>query len=190
MLLNWNKSASEIHLNDFTCYPICIQYVSQYRIPISQISWYGFARSGFALPVAIVARCEEKIFLAQKNFIWQKQVAKKILLPKNRHHLGCFMSFNRQLTSWITCLKSVADQLIHDDNNSPHCLQLLKRVKLFFFFVFFDTINFSWHLLIFDLAQPILGTLTFCEGPWDNLTLLQWYNLTQHWVMPLHDLFV
>ena len=36
VLLNWNKSASEIHLNDFTCYPIRIQYVSQYRIPVSQ----------------------------------------------------------------------------------------------------------------------------------------------------------
>ena len=33
--------------------------------------------SGFALPIAIVAKCEEKIFLAQKNMIWQKQVAKK-----------------------------------------------------------------------------------------------------------------
>ena len=147
-------------------------------------------QSGFALPVAIVAKCEEEIFLAQKNFIWRKQVAKKILLPKNRHHLGCFMSFNRQLTSWITCLKSVADQLIHDDNNSPHCLQLLKRVKLFCCCCFFfDIINFSWHLLIFDLSQRILGTLTFCEGPWDNLTLLHWYNLTQHRAMPLHDFF-
>ena len=37
-------------------------------------------KAGFALPVvivAIVAKCEEKIFLAQKNFIWRKQVAKK-----------------------------------------------------------------------------------------------------------------
>ena len=33
--------------------------------------------SGFALPVAIVAKCEEKIFLAPKKFIWRKQVAKK-----------------------------------------------------------------------------------------------------------------
>ena len=77
---------------------------------------------------------------AKKKYFWHKKTLfgenkwrKKILLPKNRHHLGCFMSFNRQLTSWITCRKSVADQLIHDDNNSPHCLQLLKRVKLFLF---------------------------------------------------------
>ena len=41
VLLNWNKSASEIHLNYFTCYSICIQYASQYRIPILR---YGFAR--------------------------------------------------------------------------------------------------------------------------------------------------
>ena len=33
--------------------------------------------SGFVLPVAIIAKCEEKIFLAQKNIIWRKQVAKK-----------------------------------------------------------------------------------------------------------------
>ena len=33
--------------------------------------------SGFALPIAIVAKREEKIFLAQKNMIWRKQVAKK-----------------------------------------------------------------------------------------------------------------
>ena len=31
----------------------------------------------FALPIAIVAKCEEKLFLAQKNMILQKQVAKK-----------------------------------------------------------------------------------------------------------------
>ena len=42
---------------------------------------------GLALPVAIIAKCEEKIFLAQKNFIWRKQMAKKnsplkILAPK------------------------------------------------------------------------------------------------------------
>ena len=36
VLMNWNKSDSEIHLNVFTCYPIRIQYVSQYRIPVSQ----------------------------------------------------------------------------------------------------------------------------------------------------------
>ena len=35
-LLKWNKSAAEIHLNGFTCYPIRIQYASQYRIPVSQ----------------------------------------------------------------------------------------------------------------------------------------------------------
>ena len=44
VLLNWNKSASEIHLNDFTCYPICIQYASQYRISYRNISRYSFAR--------------------------------------------------------------------------------------------------------------------------------------------------
>ena len=44
---------------------------------------------------------------------------KNILLPKNRHfnitNLGYFMPLNCQLTSWITCLKSIADQLIHYD---------------------------------------------------------------------------
>ena len=111
-------------------------------IPGPCVRW-AFTGPGFALPVAIVAKCEEKIFLAQKNFIWRNKWRKKILLPKNWHHFGCFMSLNHQLTSWITCLKSVADQLIHDDNNSPHCLQLLKRVKLFFFFVFLFC--FFWH---------------------------------------------
>ena len=43
---------------------------------------------------------------------------------------------------------------------------------------------------VHTFSHTLLGTLTFCEGPWDNLTLLQWYNLTQHKVMPLHDLFV
>ena len=35
-LLNWNRSASEIHLSYFTCYPIHIQYALQYRIPVQQ----------------------------------------------------------------------------------------------------------------------------------------------------------
>ena len=34
-------------------------------------------RPGFALPIAIVAKCEEKLFLARKNMTWRKQVAKK-----------------------------------------------------------------------------------------------------------------
>ena len=38
-------------------------------------------KAGVALPIAIVAKCEEKIFLAQKNMIWRKQVAKKKLSP-------------------------------------------------------------------------------------------------------------
>ena len=88
---------------------------------------------GFALPVAIVAKCEEKIFLAQKNFIWRNKWRKKFSSQK----IGT-MSLNRQLTSWITCLKSVADQLIHDDNNSPHCFQSVSNC---FFFLFF----FFWH---------------------------------------------
>ena len=45
---------------------------------------------GFALPVAIVAKCEEKIFLAQKNFIWQKQLAKKNSPPKKSAPFGLF----------------------------------------------------------------------------------------------------
>ena len=36
--------------------------------------------AGFALPVAIIAKWEEKIFLAQKTLFWRKQVAKKNLL--------------------------------------------------------------------------------------------------------------
>ena len=60
---------------------------------------------------------------------------KKILFPKNQHlnitDLGYFMPLNRQLTSWITCLKSVADQLIHYDNTFQqplaHCLQLVTQ---------------------------------------------------------------
>ena len=40
----------------------------------------SYRKSGFALPVAIIAKCEEKLFLAQKNIIWRKLVAKKNLL--------------------------------------------------------------------------------------------------------------
>ena len=73
-------------------------------------------KSRFTIPFAIVAKCEDKIFLAQKISFGEKQVAKKNLLQKNRHlhitDLGYFMPLNRQLTSWITCLKSVADQLV------------------------------------------------------------------------------
>ena len=39
-----------------------------------------YVNTGFGLPVAIIAKCEEKIFLAQKNIFQQKQVAKKVLL--------------------------------------------------------------------------------------------------------------
>ena len=82
---------------------------------------------------------------AKKKYFWHKKTSfgetsgEKKFSSQNigTIQMGCFMSLNRQLTSWITCLKSVADQLIHDDNNSPHCLQLLKHVKLFFFFFFF-----------------------------------------------------
>ena len=34
------------------------------------------------LPVAIVAKCEEKMFMAQKNIVWQKPVAKTNSPPK------------------------------------------------------------------------------------------------------------
>ena len=90
-------------------------------------------RQGSRYRSPLSPNAKKKYFWQKKNLFGENKWRKKILLPKNRHHLGCFMSFNRQLTSWITCLKSVADQLIHDDNNSPHCLQLLKRVKLFLF---------------------------------------------------------
>ena len=50
---------------------------------------------GFALPVATVPKCEEEIFLAQKNFIWRKQVAKKNSPPNKlaslmKHRFGLF----------------------------------------------------------------------------------------------------
>ena len=62
----------------------------------------------------------KNIFGTKKNSFGENKWRKKILLPKNGHlnitDLGYFMPLNRQLTSWITCLKSVADQLIHYDN--------------------------------------------------------------------------
>ena len=52
--------------------------------------WYKLnslhTHSGFALTIAIVAKCEEKLFLAQKNIIWRKQVAKKNLPIKKYCH--------------------------------------------------------------------------------------------------------
>ena len=51
-----------------------------YNIINSIITKVPLQISGFALPVAIIAKCEEKIFLAQKNIIWRKKVAKKNLL--------------------------------------------------------------------------------------------------------------
>ena len=53
-------------------------WIVNYRL----IEKVGHFNAGFALPVAIVAKCEEKIFLAQKKFIWRKQVAKKNSPPK------------------------------------------------------------------------------------------------------------
>ena len=62
----------------------------------------------------------KNIFGTKKIHLAKTSGKKKILLPKNRHlnitDLGCFMPLNLQLTSWITCLKAVADQLIHYDN--------------------------------------------------------------------------
>ena len=81
---------------------------------------FSASSPGFGLPVAIVAKCEEKMFLAQKKYCLAKKSSQKKSPPKNRHlnitHLGYFMPFHCQLTSWITSLKSVADQLIHYDN--------------------------------------------------------------------------
>ena len=59
--------------------------------------------SGFALPVAIIAKCEEKIFLAQKNVIWRKQMAKKKIYRKNRHpnitDSGCLLPWFHTFTN-------------------------------------------------------------------------------------------
>ena len=68
VLLNWNKSASEIHLNDFTCYPIHIQYASQYRIPVSR---FGFAMQ--YSPLIGLGISKEKMFEnAESEWSWTK----------------------------------------------------------------------------------------------------------------------
>ena len=99
-----------LNLEQFLRRPLCIR----------RGQWGWLDDVGFALPVAIVAKCEEKYFWHKKNSFGENKWRNKILLPKNRHlnitDLGYFMPLNRQLTSWITCIKSVADQLIHYDN--------------------------------------------------------------------------
>ena len=52
----------------------------------------------------------KKCFWHKKYCLAKTSGKKKILLLKNRH----LNITNLQLTSWITCLKSVADQLIHN----------------------------------------------------------------------------
>ena len=61
----------------------------------NEMSLSFFLYAGFVLPVAIIAKCEEKIFLAQKN-IMRKQVVKNNSPLKNGH---LRMPLNRQLTS-------------------------------------------------------------------------------------------
>ena len=53
-------------------------------------------QTGFALPVAIIAKCEEKIFLAQKTSFGENTWRKNNSPLKNRH---LRMPLNRQLTS-------------------------------------------------------------------------------------------
>ena len=69
---------------------------------LSAYMFYPTSSAGFALPVAIVAKCEEKMFLAQKISFSENEWQKKILL-KNQHlnitNFGYFMPLNRQLTS-------------------------------------------------------------------------------------------
>ena len=74
------------------------------------------SNAGFALPVAIIAKCKEKIFLAQKNVIWRKQMAKKNLKkksPSKYYRLWLFIAMishfykfiNHQLKHSCTCQK-------------------------------------------------------------------------------------
>ena len=51
--------------------------------------------TGFALLVAIIAKCEEKIFLTQKNIIWRKQLAKKKSPLKESAHKNATSSVNK-----------------------------------------------------------------------------------------------
>ena len=53
--------------NDFISYIYILYYQSNIH-------------SGFVLPVAIIAKCEEKIFLAQKTLFGEYKWWKKILL--------------------------------------------------------------------------------------------------------------
>ena len=49
-------------------------------------------KAGFALPIAIVAKCEEIINLAQKILIWRQ------LLAKEKSQVNCFVwRWNRHL---------------------------------------------------------------------------------------------
>ena len=56
----------------------CVHQIQAARIYLFLYfsSFFCLSNTGFALPVAIIAKCEEKIFLAQKNVIWRKQMAK------------------------------------------------------------------------------------------------------------------
>ena len=62
----------------------------------------GTIKQGSRYRSPLSPNAKKKYFWHKKNIIWRKQVAKK-----NRH---LRMPLNRQLTSWITYLKSVADQ--------------------------------------------------------------------------------
>ena len=56
-----------------------------------------------------------KIIFGTKKHHLAKTSGEKIS-SLNITDLGCVMPLIRQLSTWITRLKSVADQLIHDDN--------------------------------------------------------------------------
>ena len=76
--------------------------------------------AGFALPIAIVAKCEEIINLAQKIVIWRQLLAKEKSLAKifvwrrnvtsGLSHCLVPLYVNCQLTPRLTPNNSVADQ--------------------------------------------------------------------------------
>ena len=56
----------------------CVEYIFRKRhLNSAEDQFLTFLDSGFALPVAIVAKCEEKIFLAQKKIHLAKTSGKK-----------------------------------------------------------------------------------------------------------------
>ena len=67
-----------------------VAYIHTHTIKTKKQQQYS--KSGFALPIAIVAKCEEIINLAQKILIWRQLLAKeksqvKIFVWRRNRHL-------------------------------------------------------------------------------------------------------